>query len=112
MFEFRDKKLGPLKFISVSEARARFADCLKEGDCNIVVTRHGVPYKVFVSYEDYLTLKNSAQVANEENKVSLGKTLEAAQTAPQETATSDSPLSGQWSPVAGSVSSTPNKTNS
>lgn len=64
MFEFRDKNLGSLKFISVSEARAKFADCLKEDACNIVVTRHGVPYKVFVSYEDYMALKNAAQ-ANE-----------------------------------------------
>ncbi len=79
MFEFRDKNLGALKFVSVSEARARFADCLKEESSNIVVTRHGVPYKVFVSYEDYMALKQAAQQITESDKISITKTLENAQ---------------------------------
>lgn len=79
MFEFRDKNLGALKFVSVSEARARFADCLKEESSNIVVTRHGVPYKVFVSYEDYMSLKQAAQQITESDKISITKTLENAQ---------------------------------
>lgn len=98
MFEFKDKKLGSLKFISVSEARANFADCLKNDDSNIVITRHGVPSKVFVNYEDYMALKNAAST---ERKASPEGTLNIERRNIQE---EESPsLIQPESPIAGDL---------
>ncbi len=56
MFEINDERLGKLKIFNVTEARANFADVLREGNAKVVVTRHGRPTKILLSYEEYLSL--------------------------------------------------------
>jgi prevent-host-death family protein len=56
MFEIHDERLGKLKIFNVTEARANFADVLREGHAKVVVTRHGRPTKILLSYEEYLSL--------------------------------------------------------
>lgn len=56
MFEIHDERIGHLKIYNVTEARANFADVLKEVDAKVVVTRHGRPTKILISYEEYLSL--------------------------------------------------------
>ena len=56
MFEIQDERLGKLKIFNVTEARANFADVLREGAAKVVVTRHGRPTKILLSYEEYLNL--------------------------------------------------------
>ncbi len=56
MFEIRDERIGHLKIFNVTEARANFADVLKENNAKVVVTRHGRPTKILISYEEYLAL--------------------------------------------------------
>jgi len=56
MFEIHDERIGHLKIFNVTEARANFADVLKESDAKVVVTRHGRPTKILISYEEYLEL--------------------------------------------------------
>lgn len=56
MFEIHDERIGHLKIFNVTEARANFADVLKENNAKVVVTRHGRPTKILISYEEYLQL--------------------------------------------------------
>jgi len=56
MFEIHDERIGHLKIFNVTEARANFADVLKENNAKVVVTRHGRPTKILISYEEYLNL--------------------------------------------------------
>lgn len=56
MFEIHDERIGHLKIFNVTEARANFADVLKENNAKVVVTRHGRPTKILISYDEYLTL--------------------------------------------------------
>lgn len=56
MFEIQDERLGKLKIFNVTEARANFADVLREGGAKVVVTRHGRPTKILLSYEEYISL--------------------------------------------------------
>jgi prevent-host-death family protein len=56
MFEIHDERIGHLKIFNVTEARANFADVLKESNAKVVVTRHGRPTKILISYEEYLEL--------------------------------------------------------
>ncbi len=60
MFEIQDERLGKLKIFNVTEARANFADVLREGTAKVVVTRHGRPTKILLSYEEYLGLLGAA----------------------------------------------------
>jgi prevent-host-death family protein len=60
MFEINDERLGKLKIFNVTEARANFADVLKEPDAKVVVTRHGRPTKILLSYEEYLSLLSAS----------------------------------------------------
>ncbi len=60
MFEIRDERIGHLKIFNVTEARANFADVLKENNAKVVVTRHGRPTKILISYEEYLSLLATA----------------------------------------------------
>lgn len=68
MFEIHDERIGRLKIFNVTEARANFADVLKEGDAKVVVTRHGRPTKILIRYDEYLQLLAAS-----------GKTSEAAE---------------------------------
>lgn len=56
MFEIHDERLGKLKIFNVTEARANFADVLREDNAKVVVTRHGRPTKILISYEEYKML--------------------------------------------------------
>ena len=60
MFEIHDERIGHIKIFNVTEARANFADVLKESDAKVVVTRHGRPTKILISYEEYLNLLASS----------------------------------------------------
>ena len=76
MFEINDERLGRLKIFNVTEARANFADVLKEGTAKVVVTRHGRPTKIMLSYEEYIGLlgaasDKSAPVFLKENEASI-----------------------------------------
>src|SRR5262249_34037512 len=64
MFEIHDERLGRLKIFNVTEARANFAEVLKEDEANVVVTRHGRPTKIMIDYEEYLSLIGAAQVTS------------------------------------------------
>jgi prevent-host-death family protein len=65
MFEIHDERIGRLKIFNVTEARANFADVLKEGDAKVVVTRHGRPTKILIRYDEYLQLLAAAGKAAE-----------------------------------------------
>ncbi|MGH7829087.1 MAG: type II toxin-antitoxin system Phd/YefM family antitoxin [Candidatus Binatia bacterium] len=56
MFEIQDERLGKLKIFNVTEARANFADVLKEPNAKVVVTRHGRPTKILLSYDEFIQL--------------------------------------------------------
>ena len=56
MFEINDERLGKLKIFNVTEARANFADVLREPDAKVVVTRHGRPTKILLNYDEFLSL--------------------------------------------------------
>jgi len=63
MFEIHDERLGRLKIFNVTEARANFAEVLKEDEAKVVVTRHGRPTKIMIRYDEYLALMAAAQHA-------------------------------------------------
>jgi prevent-host-death family protein len=65
MFEIHDERIGRLKIFNVTEARANFADVLKEGDAKVVVTRHGRPTKILIRYDEYLQLLAAAGKSTE-----------------------------------------------
>jgi prevent-host-death family protein len=44
------KNMGPFDLYNVTEARAKFAELLNENQ-GVVVTRHGKPLKILVSFE-------------------------------------------------------------
>jgi len=75
MFEIQDERLGKLKIFNVTEARANFADVLREGSAKVVVTRHGRPTKILLSYEEYLSLLGAS--AHTAQSI-VGAELEAA----------------------------------
>ena len=60
MFEIHDERLGRLKIFNVTEARANFAEVLKEDGAKVVVTRHGRPTKILIRYDEYLSLMGAA----------------------------------------------------
>jgi len=60
MFEINDERLGKLKIFNVTEARANFADVLREPDAKVVVTRHGRPTKILLNYDEFLALISSS----------------------------------------------------
>ena len=60
MFEIHDERLGRLKIFNVTEARANFAEVLKEDEAKVVVTRHGRPTKIMIRYDEYLSLMGAA----------------------------------------------------
>jgi prevent-host-death family protein len=60
MFEIHDERLGRLKIFNVTEARANFAEVLKEDEAKVVVTRHGRPTKIMIRYDEYLSLVGAA----------------------------------------------------
>jgi|ERR687892_247671 prevent-host-death family protein len=64
MFEIHDERLGRLKIFNVTEARANFAEVLKEDEAKVVVTRHGRPTKIMIRYDEYLALMAAAQHLN------------------------------------------------
>lgn len=63
MFEINDERLGKLKIFNVTEARANFADVLREPDAKVVVTRHGRPTKILLNYEEFLSLVSASNVS-------------------------------------------------
>ncbi|HCU26129.1 MAG TPA: hypothetical protein DF383_14030 [Deltaproteobacteria bacterium] len=65
MFEIQDERLGQLKIFNVTEARANFAEVLKEDSAKVVVTRHGRPTKILIPYDEYLALVGAAQNVSE-----------------------------------------------
>ena len=65
MFEIHDERLGRLKIFNVTEARANFAEVLKEDEAKVVVTRHGRPTKIMIRYDEYLALVGAAQSISE-----------------------------------------------
>ncbi len=60
MFEIHDERLGRLNIFNVTEARANFAEVLKEDEAKVVVTRHGRPTKIMIRYDEYLSLVGAA----------------------------------------------------
>lgn len=73
MFEIQDEKIGKLRIFNVTEARANFADVLKEKDAKVVVTRHGRPTKIFINYDEYLALLTQATAAETASKEAAEK---------------------------------------
>lgn len=79
MFEIQDEKIGKLRIFNVTEARANFADVLKEKDAKVVVTRHGRPTKIFINYDEYLDLltqASAAEAAQSAASLPLGEDLQ------------------------------------
>ena len=58
MFEIKDQDLGKLKIYNVTEARANFAEVLKDRS-NTVVTRHGKPMKAIIDYSEWSELRKA-----------------------------------------------------
>lgn len=53
MFEFEDSKLGRLKVINITEARANIASIMNDGEFNYVITKNNKPVRAIINYGDF-----------------------------------------------------------
>ena len=51
MFEIDDPKLGKIKFINITEARAQIAAITQDKECSYVLTKNNKPIRVIVNYD-------------------------------------------------------------
>lgn len=61
MFEYVDDKLGKVKLINVTEARANFAKLLSDSDTYYVITKNNKPQRVVISYDEFREIKEFTQ---------------------------------------------------
>jgi len=59
MIEYKDDKLGQIKVLNVTEARANFATVLGDKHSHYIITKNNKPMRVIINYKDYETLKRS-----------------------------------------------------
>lgn len=78
MFEINDERLGKLKIFNVTEARANFADVLREPDAKVVVTRHGRPTKILLNYDEFLSLISTSPTNSVHHSILEDVAAEAA----------------------------------
>lgn len=53
MFEFKDEKLGNVKVVNVTEARASIATMMSDREFNYVITKNNKPIRVVVNFETF-----------------------------------------------------------
>ncbi len=53
MFEFIDEKLGRVKVINITEARASMAMIMNDKEFNYVITKNNRPVRVIINYDTY-----------------------------------------------------------
>ena len=61
MFEFQDDKLGKVKVINVTEARASIASIMGDKDSNYVITKNNRPIRVIVNYDFFRQVNFSSR---------------------------------------------------
>jgi len=64
MFEYLDDKVGPVKLVNVTEARANFARLLSD-DSYYVITKNNKPQRVVISYDEFRKLKGALSIENQ-----------------------------------------------
>lgn len=57
MFEYIDDRLGKVKLINVTEARANFSRLLSDMDSYYVITKNNRPQRVVINYDEFQELK-------------------------------------------------------
>lgn len=57
MFEYKDDKLGTIKVLNVTEARANFATVLGDAQAHYIITKNNKPLRVIIDYKEYEILK-------------------------------------------------------
>jgi len=57
MIEYDEDKLGKIKVLNVTEARANFSNVLKDGSRYYVITKNNKPIRAIINYEDFEALK-------------------------------------------------------
>lgn len=58
MLEYQDKKFGKVKLVTVTEARANFAQLLQDKDTHYIITKNNKPIRVIVNYQAFEDLHN------------------------------------------------------
>ena len=61
MIEYIDKRIGKIKVLNVTEARANFANVLGDRGASYIITKNNKPLRVIIGYNDYEALKQSAE---------------------------------------------------
>lgn len=61
MLEYFDEKLGKIKLVNVTEARANFAKLLADESHYYVITKNNKPQRVVISYEEFRDLRLLAE---------------------------------------------------
>lgn len=65
MFEYIDEKLGKVKVVNVTEARASMASIMNDKEVSYVITKNNQPIRVIVNYD---VLKKSGTLSSASNK--------------------------------------------
>lgn len=53
MFEFEDSKLGRVKVVNITEARAAIASMMNDQEFNYVITKNNKPVRVVINYDTF-----------------------------------------------------------
>ena len=61
MIEYHDDKLGKVKVLNVTEARANFASVLKDADFHYIITKNNRPIRIIVDFEEFERLTSDVQ---------------------------------------------------
>lgn len=72
MFEFEDSKLGRLKVINITEARANIASIMNDEEFNYVITKNNKPVRAIINYADFKKAslsKNTRPATTPKNQV-------------------------------------------
>lgn len=58
MFEFEDERLGKIKIVNITEARANIASIMQDKETSYVITKNNRPVRVIVSFETFRRLQS------------------------------------------------------
>lgn len=74
MIEYTDKKLGKMKVLNVTEARANFASVLNDHRNHYIITKNNKPVRVMIDYADYEKLTaEAARAASVDDSIVVGE---------------------------------------
>lgn len=79
MIEYTDDKIGKVKVVSVTEARANFATVLRDESSHYVITKNNKAVRVIIGYQEYERLRRGIQakgLALEESGLAEARIIE------------------------------------